>query len=84
MFEPNLGEFACFFQCFGGLDVEIVVWGVVEGLFKVDVHHRALDVCVSEQLHDMDDVVGFVVFRRGFPVAQRVSLLPGFEGHSAF
>jgi len=70
VFEAHFDQLTRLFHRFSDLDGElIVIVAVEEGLFDVDVGHRVLDVPVSKDLFDVDDVFGPVVFHGGFPVA---------------
>ena len=47
---------------------------VVLKAYQLSVEKRVLDVFVSEHFHDVQDVFGFGVFHRGFPVSERVEV----------
>ena len=64
----NCARFCRFFNRGCGFAYVVVVFE----RYELRVHKRVFDVFVSEQLHYVEDVFGFVVFHRCFPVSECV------------
>ncbi len=66
--EPGFSQLACLFQCLRCSNVILIALET----HQLRVDQRVIDVPMSQELFDVEDVFGSVVFCRGFPVSERV------------